>query len=313
MATMENREVYEYCDNLFRAMGKADGGYYPQKHDTTAFEQTAAHFNISIDEVDKIYGSYSKLAAEIERRKINRLPQAKRKAASMRKLRDIMLNNRDLPFHKIEGEPSEPISSAGDVIENEYKTMVETIAKDGWTIPLTIDIKRFQELEQCASSTEQIDEFFTGFYKKSEFNAMCRRIGKTITNPGQKQRFEECVTMYASGLFSSCLTVLTTILEGYISSFGDDPKDVRVMRICDFHAKEESAQGNKIKSLCWSSMHEYTQSLFEKSDFSQEEPNKANRHWMIHGRTSQLGEGVDCLRLFNAISTMTIIKGKLDL
>ena len=81
------------------------------------------------------------------------------------------------------------------------------------------------------------------------------------------------------------------------------------MRICTCHANQEKNIGNNIQSLCWQSMSEYTKILFERSDFTQDEPDKANRHWISHGRTSKLGESVDCLRLFNALSTMTNIKG----
>ncbi len=34
--------------------------------------------------------------------KINRLPEKKRKAALMRRMQDIVLNNKDLPFYKKE-------------------------------------------------------------------------------------------------------------------------------------------------------------------------------------------------------------------
>ena len=83
---------------------------------------------------------------------------------------------------------------------------------------------------------------------------------------GQKKRFEECYVIFKQGLYSSCLTILTTILEGFISTFGNAPKDVRIMKICNFHVEEERNRGNKVKSLCWQSMYEYTKLLFEKSD-----------------------------------------------
>lgn len=104
------------------------------------------------------------------------------------------------------------------------------------------------------------------------------------------------------------MTTLTTILEGFISTFGDNPKDVRIMRICNFHAVEERNNGNKIKSLCWQSMYEYTQILFEKSDFSQTEPDKTNRHWLVHGRTSLIGDKLNCIRVINALSTLSNLK-----
>ncbi len=101
---------------------------------------------------------------------------------------------------------------------------------------------------------------------------------------------------------------MLTILEGLISSFGDDPQDIRVMRICKFHADEEKANKNGIKSLCWLSMYEYTKILYQKSDFLQPEPIKLNRHWIQHGRTEKTAENTDCIRVFNALSTLVVIK-----
>ena len=309
MATFQNREVFEYCEKLYDILKKEDGGYYPSIHDKLVFDKATNKFRISIEEVNKIYDSYTKLAARLEVARINRLPKAKREAARMRRLQDIVLNNRDLPFYKNEGEPVGPVLTAGDIIEEEYKDMILYMAKQGWTIPLTIELEKFQELEKSALDDNKLDTFFINYYTKSEFNNMCSHISKIINNNGQKKRFKECIDIYSKGLYSSCITVLTTVLEGFISTFGDNPKDVRVMKICSYHANEAKKNGNKIEGICWQSMYEYTKILFEQSDFSLDEPDNVNRHWIIHGRTSKLGERVDCLRLFNALSTMTSIKG----
>ena len=146
------------------------------------------------------------------------------------------------------------------------------------------------------------------FYTDKQLDELSQTICSAIDNQGQKKRFEEAYLIFKQGMYSSCLTVLTTILEGVISSFGYDPKDVRVMRICNYHASEEKNNGNAIKSLCWQSIYEYTTLLFEKSDFSKAEPDEANRHWLVHGRTSQIGEKVDCIRVINALSTISNLR-----
>ena len=55
-------------------------------------------------------------------------------------------------------------------------------------------------------------------------------------------------------------------------------------------------------------MYEYTKLVFEKSDFSQTEPNEINRHWLVHGRTSKVGDKLHCIRLINALSTLSNLK-----
>ena len=309
MATLKTKNVYEYCEKLYEKFKKEDGGYYPRIHDVSVFKKAATEFGKTIEETLKDYDSYSKLFAKIEVERINRLPEAKRQAVMRQRIYKIMQNNRDLDFLKIESEPQVEYDMPDDIFDEEYKGMITNMARLGWTIPLNIELKRLNELEECTSDAVKLDSFFKNFYTKSEFDDMCSFISRIIVKAGQNKRFEECKDIYLRGQYSSCITVLTTVLEGFISTFGTDPKDVRVMSICSYHAKKESEKGNKITSLCWQSMHEYTKILFEKSDFSQDEPNNANRHWIIHGRTSKLGEIVDCLRLFNALSTMASIKG----
>ena len=117
MATFKDREVFEFCEKTFEELKRQDNGYFPHKHDKEVFNRASAQFGIGVEEVDKIYDSYTKVAAQLEIMKINRLSKKKRKAAMMRKMQDIVLNNKDLPFYKIEGEPQEPIVPATDIIE----------------------------------------------------------------------------------------------------------------------------------------------------------------------------------------------------
>lgn len=308
MATFKDREVFEFCEKTFGELKRQDNGYFPHKHDKEVFDRAAAQFGIGVDEVDRIYDSYTKAAAELEIMKINRLPKKDREEAMMRKLQDIILNNKDLPFYKIEGEPQEPIAPATDIIEEGYKDLISNVAHTGWTIPLTIDIQQLSELQNSSLDSEKIDEFFLKFYTDEQLDVISHMISSAIDSQGQKKRFEEAYLNFKQEMYSSCLTVLTTILEGVISSFGDDPNSVKVKRICNYHASEEKKNGNAIKSLCWQSIYEYSTILFKNSDFSKAEPDETNRHWLLHGRTNKIGERVDCIRVMNALSTISNLK-----
>ncbi|MDT3698851.1 MAG: hypothetical protein RO469_05430 [Thermincola sp.] len=308
MPTIEEGSVFEYCERLYRELDEKDGGYYPSRHDKYVFSKAATNFAITEEEVDRIFNEYSKQAADIEMEKIKRLPIAVRKKILLKKASDIMKNNRDLPFFKIEGPPSEEIPSALDLLSDEYRAVIESIAQTGWTIPINIDIRRFNELMKISGDERTLDKYFSEFYDGREFKFICRKITKAIANPAQKTIFTECVKAFESELYSVCLTTLISVLEGFISTFGDNPQDVRIMRICSFHAGEEMKKKNNIKSLCWLSMYEFTKQLYQKSDFSQPEPDTINRHWIQHGRTGRSGERIDCIRVFNALSTMVNIK-----
>jgi hypothetical protein len=308
MATIEESAVFEYCQKLFDDFEARDGGYYPSRHDKDVYTQASAYFSISEIDISRIFDVYSRQAAEIEMQRINKLPSPIRKKAIEKRARDIMLNNKDLPFYKREGSPNEDLPNALDVLSEEYRTMIEAVAQAGWTIPLSIDIRRFETLKRVFRDRSAIDIFFEDFYVGRELKQICRNISNILGGSAQQTIFDECVKAYENNLYSACLTTLITVLEGFISTFGDDPQDVRVMRVCKFYADEELKKKNNIKSLCWLSIYEFTKSLYEKSDFTQPEPSEVNRHWVLHGRTERTAGKTDCIRVFNALSTLVIVK-----
>lgn len=308
MLTFEESKVFEYYSSVFKRLEKQDGGYYPSRHDPIALSETASHFNISEAEASRIFSEFSKHAADLEREKVKKLPPAARKNFFKQRAHDIFCNNKDLPFYKIEGDPSDELSDPLEILSDTYQNMIEEVSEAGWTIPLTIDIKRFQELKQCIDHNSLLDNFFVQYYSGREFRQLYRKT-RDILRPGaQQQTFTECYEAYNDGKYTICRTALISVLEGLISAFNDDPKDVRVMKVCHKKAGEERTAGNNIRSICWSSMYQFVKKLYEKSDFSQSEPSTMNRHWIEHGRTDRVDDGVDCLKLFNAISTMALIQ-----
>lgn len=308
MATIEQSKIVEACQKHFRDLEIQDDGYYPSKHDKKVFESVANEFDITEEEVLRIYDEYTKHAADVEIQKIKKLPPAIRKKVMVDKFSDILRNNRDLPYYKIEGVPQSELEDPLKFLNDEYKAIIEKIADLGWTIPLNIDLRRFDELKNSVNDESALNFFFESYYTEREFKYICRKICKNIQNQAQKNIFNECIVSYNNGLYSTCLTTLITVFEGFVSSFGDSPQDVRVMRICRFHADEAFNKKKYIKNLCWLSMYQYTSVLYEKSDFSQSEPTTTNRHWIQHGRTGKEGDKISCLKVFNALSTMAFMQ-----
>lgn len=308
MPKIEEGYIFEYCQNVFEELDKRDSGYYPSKHDKEAFKRTADHFSISEKEVDRIYDEYTKIAANIEIKKIKKIPEKLRKDYLLKRASDIMINNKDLPFYKFEHPKDLEIVNPLDILKDEYIQLVEKIAIIGWTIPLNIDIKRFQDLQNIVNNSEKLEQYFMDYYSKKEFKIMCRKINKSFINPSHGVKFMECIKCYNQQMYSTCFTTLITILEGVISEFGDNPNDVRVMKICRFQADNMLENRQYIKNLCWISIYQFIKILYKKSDFSGTEPDILNRHWIQHGRSEKNATKNDCLRVFNALSTLTTIK-----
>lgn len=308
MATIQESSIFEYCESVYDELKKKDNGYYPSRHDKVVFERASSHFSMSQNEVERIYSDYTKQIAEIEMRKIKKLPLKKQQKAMADKFRDILCNNKDLPYYKTESGTYNELKSHSDIFQEEYNKMVVSISKQGWTIPLDIDIKHFDKLKECYTDSELLNDFFVDYYVKGKFNLMCRKIKKSFTNQANIVSFDECLEAFNSGMYNISITSLITLFESLLSEFGDNKNDVRMMRICKFNCDEEINKGNKIKSLCWNSMYEFVQVVYQKSDFSSDEPLEINRHWIEHGRTEKIYKKSDCLKVINALSTLTIIK-----
>jgi hypothetical protein len=235
MPKFEDGAIYEYIEKLFYELTHEDGGYFPSKHDQKVFFKTSEKFNKPIEEVIRIFDEFSGLAAKKEILKLNSLPKNKREARRMEMLTNILKNNRDLPYYDIEGPASEPISSGMEIIRDEYKEIAEYIGKNGWTIPMGMGLSELEGLMPKDRNIEAYDLFFSQYYSNKRFKLMIKHINQSSITKSHKELFNDCIQNYDEKRYLTCITVLLTLLEGVLSSFGDTKKDIRVIRICRFH------------------------------------------------------------------------------
>lgn len=138
---------------------------------------------------------------------------------------------------------------------------------------------------------------------------MVKLVKNSSIRTTQKELFDQCLESFTRKNYQICITALITILEGLLSEFGDDKKDIKMIRICRFQMDQTKTDKKIINHLVWVSFYYFIKELYDKSEFDKSEPDRLNRHWILHGRSDkQVGEE-DCLRLFNAIySLITMLK-----
>lgn len=305
----ENGRVYEFIENLYDELNKQDGGYFPSKHDAYVFERASEEFGISIEDAQKIYDGFGKHVAKLLELKLQRLPKKERQKRREEILTNIVKNNRDLPFHELEGPATEDIKSGLDTIDEEYSKISELIGVNGWTIPMSMGLSKLDDLLDKEITIELLDSFFSGFYTGKNLKLMVKHVKNSSIKTTQKELFNQCLESFNRKNYLICTTALITILEGLLSEFGDDKKDIRMIRICRFQMDQTKTDKKIINHLVWVSFYNFIKELYDKSAFDESEPDRINRHWILHGRTDkQVGEA-DCLRLFNAIySLVTMLK-----
>lgn len=305
MTKITNGRIYEYIENLYDNLKARDGKYYPSKHDDYVFLQASKEFNIEKEEVEKIYKSFNKFVAKKLELQLQRLPKKDRQKRREEMLSNILKNNGDLPFGDIEGPATEGIKSGLDTIHEELNNIAILIGKNGWTIPMSMGLSSLDVLSDKSIDIEVLDEFFGNYYTPKKFKTLTKHVARSGLNDTQKAHFSDCVDAYNTGKHLLCVTSLITILEGTLSKFGDDENDVRMMRICRYYMDVTKNNNKIITHLIWTSFYYFICELYKKSDFDKEEPNNLNRHWILHGRTGQDLGDIDCLRLFNAIYSLT--------
>ena len=79
------------------------------------------------------------------------------------------------------------------------------------------------------------------------------------------------------------------------------------MMVCNKMVDTFPKDGSKILKYTWISYNMFIGKLYAKSDFSAEEPEEINRHWLLHGRSEYDISEIDCIRLINAIQSLCMI------
>lgn len=301
---IESAIVFQFIENKYDELESKDGGYYPSCHDKLVFEMAAIEFDITPSKAEKKYLEYKELEAQLVVKKLNRLPKALKKKREMEMLSNIVKNNRDLPYAELEGPATETIKSGLIMIRDEYKAIVDSSGNNGWSIPMSIKFNKLEALRGKEKNAEVFDAFFIKYYEDKNFELLVKHVNNSRINEVQKGLFNDCVEVYKSGKNLLCINGLMPILEGVLSQFGEDPKDIRMMKICRDNMDKTENESKLINHLVWVSCYSFVSKLYEKSDFTSDEPTILNRHWILHGRTNSEWKPEDCLRLFNAIYTI---------
>ncbi|MBZ9622944.1 hypothetical protein G9F71_008760 [Clostridium sp. FP2] len=304
MANFEEGRIYEFIENLYEELSRKDDGYHPSTHDVEVFKKASVEFNKSEEELKVVYDSFQSIVTGKVTDKINKLPKDKREERTMELLKNIMKNNRDLPYHELEGAASEPIKSGLDTINEEYKSIAGDIGKNGWTIPMNMGLGELDKLRGVDKNIKVYDDLFLDYYNTPKIKLITKHVNASSIGKNQKELFNNAIDAYVEGKYLLCVTVLIPVLEGVLSSFGDDKTDIRMMKVCRTNMDLTEKENKIITHLVWISFFNFISSLYEKSHFDKDEPTILNRHWILHGRTNTEWKAEDCLRLFNAVHSL---------
>lgn len=194
----------------------------------------------------------------------------------------------------------------------------EYMGKLGWIVPFTTHSAFHTSLlkKNMNPSKENISSLFMSHYSEgTNFDQMIDSIMNNIEIKQWHQAIEQCVYAYKGNMFILSICTLIPVLEGVLSTFEEDKRNIRMMKVCkemlDTVENQLTIDPSNLEGIynkiLWISCYHFIKALYNKSDFSKDEPEIINRHWILHGRTAFNNSQIDSIRIFNAIETVSSI------
>lgn len=187
--------------------------------------------------------------------------------------------------------------------------VVDKLAPLGWTLPAELNIYAINVIGQTDEIAD-LNKFLYEYFCQDQYavmKTMISHIQNSSIKSGLKKMVNECWTSFQNKLYAVCSTAILSVIEGILSEFSDDKQDIRMMKVCQKQVDTFPENGSTIKKHIWISYNKFIRNLYMKSDFNSEEPSEINRHWLLHGRSDFEIDELDCIRLFNAVSSLCTI------
>lgn len=190
--------------------------------------------------------------------------------------------------------------------------VVAKLVTEGWTLPAELPITAVYAL----GNTDKLDDvngFMEQLYAYDDYRnmkTMIKGIQESKIKEGLKKLINECWNAFNSKMYAICATSLLSVIEGILSEFSDDKQDIRMMKVCQKQVDSFPNDGSTIMKHVWISYNQFIRNLYKKSDFTDNEPDAINRHWLLHGRSDFEVEEIECMKLFNAIHSLSMIINK---
>jgi len=191
-------------------------------------------------------------------------------------------------------------------LEQELVDASKKLAGFGWTIPQAMSPREFFHIS-ALDDEGTIDARFLNFYQRSGNSTL---LGAAIGSSRfirWRPLLRECYESYEDRRFLICIPSLITVLEGAIAL----PEGLRFIhdseREAFFQNRIAGCGADMLPRALWESVHVFMSRLFQRADFAGMRPLSLNRHWILHGRDLPDWGQADAVRLFQALSTLSLI------
>ena len=181
---------------------------------------------------------------------------------------------------------------------------VRAMAKEGWTIPLWGPMG-FTEVIIEKVKLHDLDEFFVRSYRANGYRILRQMLNRMKKNPALQQWWpllQQCHIVFRQHQYLVVVPALLIVLEGVLLFHpGSTKRGARPTSV----SKRRLAQTSWIWTNTWISIDTFFERVFQPRQFDGDRPTMINRHWILHGRDETTWGEADCIRLFQAIDTLS--------
>jgi hypothetical protein len=183
------------------------------------------------------------------------------------------------------------------------------LAEQGWSVPMSLTPAETYEMLEAGTPAE-IDARFVRLYDADEGRHFERLAEDLLNRDGLahwRVLLEQTVSAYRRREFAITIPALLTVCEGVLMHGEGNRTDLRAV-VRERVETEQHKSPESIDIILWHNVHRFVDELFKRSDFSSARPRRLNRHWILHGRDAPTWNQADCLRLLQAVDTISMLR-----
>lgn len=186
---------------------------------------------------------------------------------------------------------------------------VRLLGRAGWTLPMWMPLQAIPKLLSVVGRDSpdlaQLDMAFAARYTKDDGKELKKLISDLTTEESLqpwRTLVEEAFLCYSEGRYQVVVPSLFVVIEGLTIAVANAPFEKSPVTPMRRMAQDRQSA---IRLLVCVSLEEFLDSTFASSSFARTEPSSLNRHWTIHGRSRRPATQIDCIKLFNALHTLS--------
>ena len=182
----------------------------------------------------------------------------------------------------------------------EWSVAVDKLIENQFVFTDDLTFELAHDIYQSLNVTEVMDRYYFS-NDEQNINKLIQRCLNSDYIENYRDLYNQIINAYTRGDYLIACIGLFSLVDGVLAEQSGINKtgfQKRLDRIAEKFANKVELNEIDRKTLCiYDAFTKFDCSVFQKSDFTQEEPQTVNRHWDVHGRTHRKHTKIDFLKI----------------